>query len=127
MLYTAWRQEKVDLIGTATSYKNRYFEIKGIVEGARCQYEQHADELDEAVHDIERENGLQNAWDEIAPLTENQEAIDEDLQTDNSAAEPYDFGQDLGLPAQVTPDNFQPITMMPDEVYRRQMRTLNKK
>ena len=127
MLYTAWRQEEVDLIGTATSYKNRYFEIKDIVEGLRCQYEPHADELDEAVHDIERENGLQNAWDEIAPLTENQEAIDEDLHTDNSAAEPYDIGQDLGLPAQVTPDNFQPITMMPDEEYRRQMRTLNKK
>ena len=71
MLYTAWRQEEVDLIGTATSYKNRYFEIKDVVEGARCQYEPHADELDEAVHDIERENGLQNAWDEIAPLTEN--------------------------------------------------------
>ena len=127
MLYTAWRQEEVDLIGTATSHKNRYFEIKDIVEGVRYQYEPHADELDEAVHDIERENGLQNAWDEIAPLTENQEAIDEDLQTDNSAAEPYDIGQDLGLPAQVTPDNFQPITVMPDEVYRRQMRTLNKK
>ena len=127
MLYTAWHQEEVDLIGTATSYKNRYFEMKEIVEGVRCQYEPHADELDEAVHDIERENGLQNAWDEIAPLTENQEAIDEDLHTDNSAAEPYDIGQDLGLPAQVTPDNFQPITMMPDEVYRRQMRTLNKK
>ena len=127
MLYTAWRQEKDDLIGMATSYKNRYFEIRDIVEGVRCQYEPHADELDEAVHDIERENGLQNAWDEIAPLTENQEAIDEDLQVDNSAAEPYDIGQDLGLPAQVTPDNFQPITMMPDEVYRRQIRTLNKK
>ena len=127
MLYTTWRQENVDLIGTATSYKNRYFEIKDIVEGVRCEYEPHADELDEAVHDIERENGLQNVWDELAPLNEHQEAIDEDLQMDNSAAEPYDIGQDLGLPAQVVPDNFQPITMMPDEEYRRQMRTLNKK
>ena len=70
---------------------------------------------------------MQNAWDEIVPLTENQEAIDEDLQVDNSAAKPYDIGQDLGLPAQVTPNNFQPITMMPYEVYRSQMRTLNKK
>ena len=127
VLYTAWRQEKVDLIGTATSYKNRYFDIKDIVEGVRCEYEPHADELDEAVHDIERENGLQNVWDELAPLNEHQEAIDEELQMDNSAAEPYDIGQDLGLPAQVMPDNFQPITMMPDEEYRRQMRTLNKK
>ena len=127
MLYTAWRQEKNDLIGRATSYKNRYFEIKDIVEGVRCQYEPHADELDEAVHDIARENGLQDAWDELAPLTEHQEAIDQDQQMDNSAAEPYDIGQDLGLPAQVMPDNFQPITMMPDEEYRRQMRTLNKK
>ena len=42
------------------------------VEGVRCQYEPHADKLDEAVHDIERENILPNAWDEIAPLTENQ-------------------------------------------------------
>ena len=25
------------------------------------------------------------------------------------------------------PDNFQPITVMPDEVYQRQMRTLNNK
>ena len=127
MRYTAWRQEEVDLIGTATSYKNRYFEIKDIVEGVRCQYEPLADELDEAVHDIEGENGLQNAWEKIAPLTKNQVAIDEDLHTDESVAEPYDIGQDLGLPSQVIPDNFQAITMVPDEVYRRQMRTLDKK
>ena len=85
--HAAWRLEKVDLIGTATSYKNKYFEIKDIVEGVRCQYEPHADELGEAVHDVERENGLQNAWDEIAPLSEHQETIDEDLQMNNNAAE----------------------------------------
>ena len=53
-MYTAWRQGEDDLIGTATSYKNRYFEIKDIVEGVRCQYAPHADDLDEAVHDRER-------------------------------------------------------------------------
>ena len=55
ILYTVWRQEEDDLIGMATSYKNRYFEIRYIVEGH--------------------------------------------LQMDNSATEPYDIGQDLGLPA----------------------------
>ena len=73
----------------------------------------------------ERENDLQHAWDERAPLAEDQDAIDEDLQMDNDAAEPYDIGQDLGLPAQVMADNIQ--TIMPDEEYRRQMRTLSRK
>ena len=39
MLYTSWRDETVDLIGTATSYKSRYFEIKDMVDEVRCQYE----------------------------------------------------------------------------------------
>ena len=85
------------------------------------------DELDEAVENMGRENDLQHAWDEVAPLTENQDAIDEDLQMDNDAAEPYDIGQDLGLPAQVMADSIQTITVIPDEEYRRQMRTLNRK
>ena len=127
MLYTSWRDETVDLIGTATSYKSRYFEIKDIVDEVRCQYEPCGDELDEAVENKGRENDLQHAWDEVAPLTEDQDAIDEDLQMDNDAAEPYDIGQDLGLPAQVMADSIQTITVMPDEEYRRQMRTLNRK
>ena len=127
MLYTSWRDEIVDLIGAATSYKSRYFEIKDIVDGVRCQYEPCGDELDEAVENMGRENDLQHAWDEVAPLTEDQDAIDEDLQMDNDAAEPYDIGQDLGLPAQVITNSIQTITVMPDEEYRRQMRTLNRK
>ena len=65
-----------------------------------------------------RENYLQQAWDEVAPLTEDQDAIDEDLQMDNGAAEPYDIGQDLGLPAQVMANSIQSITVMPYEEYR---------
>ena len=127
MLYTSWRDETVDLIGTATSYKSRYFEIKDIVDGVHCQYEPCGDELDEAVENMGRENDLQHVWDEVAPLTEDQDAIDEDLQMDNDAAEPYDIGQDLGLPARVMADSIQTITVMPDDEYRRQMRTLNRK
>ena len=127
MLYTSWRDERIDLIGTAASYKSRYFEIKDIVDGVRSQYEPHADELDEAVENLGRQNDPQHAWDELAPLTEDQEAIDEDLQVDNDAAEPYDIGQDLGLPAQIVADNVQSIAVMTDEEYRKQMRTLNRK
>ena len=127
MLYTPWRDERVDLIGTATSYKSRYFEIKDIVDEVRCQYEPCGDEIDEAIENMGRENDLQHVWDEVAPLTEDQEAIDDDLQMDNDAAEPYDIGQDLGLPAQVMADNMQTISVMADEEYRRQMRTLNRK
>ena len=127
MLYTSWRDETVDLIGTATSYKSKYFEIKDIVDEVRCQYEPCGDELDEAFENMGRENDLQQAWDEVAPLTEDQDAVDEDLLIDNDAAEPYDIGQDLGLPAQVMADSIQTITVMPDEEYRRQMRTLNRK
>ena len=117
MLYTSWRDETVDLIGTATSYKCRYFEIKDIVDEVRCQYEPCRDELDEAVENMGRENDLQHAWDEVAPPTEDQDAIDEDLQIDN----------DLGLPAQVMADSIQKVTVVPDEECRRQMRTLNRK
>ena len=124
MLYTSWRDERVDLIGTATSYKSRYFEIKDIVDEVRCQYEPCGDEIDEAIENMGRENDLQHAWDEVAPLTEDHEAIDDDLQMDNDAAEPYDIGQYLGLPAQVMADNMQTITVIADEEYRRQMRTV---
>ena len=127
MLYTSWRDERVDLIGTATSYKSRYFEIKDIVHKVRCQYEPCGDEIHEAIENVGRENDLQHAWDEVAPLTEDQEAIDVDLQMDNDAAEPYDIGQDLCLPAQVMADNMQTISVMANEEYRRQLRTLNRK
>ena len=127
MLYTSWRDETVNLLGTATSYKSRYFEIKYIVDRVRCQYEPCGDELDEAVENMGKEDYLQHAWDDVAPLTEDQDAIDEDLQMGNNAAELYDIGQDLSLPAQVMADNIQPITVMPDEEYQRQMRTLNRK
>ena len=36
MLYTSWRDETVDLIGTATSFKSKYFEIKDIVDEVHC-------------------------------------------------------------------------------------------
>ena len=74
---------------------------------------------------IGRKNHLQHAWDEVAPLNEDQEAIDEVLQMDDDAAEPFDIGQDLGLPSQV--DNVQSITVLSDEEHRKQIRTLNKK
>ena len=61
MLYTSWRDETVDLIGTAASYKSRYFEIKDIIDGVRCQYETCGDELDEAVENMGQENNLQHA------------------------------------------------------------------
>ena len=127
MLYTNWRDETTDLLGTATNYEERYKEIKEMVEQNRSQYELHAEELDEAVNNLQEADDLQDAWDQVAPHAQNEEAIDDNLQIDNEQGEAYDIGPDLGLPVQVPPEELRPNNMIPDEEYRAKMRTLNMK
>ena len=126
MLYTNWRDEASDLLNSSSTYENRYLKIKERIEQVRLQYEPHRQEIDEALNSLENQD-LQDAWDQVAPTTENQEAIDEDMQTDNSQGEHYDSGQDLGLPARIVPENLQPSQIIPDEEYLALMRSLNEK
>ena len=56
LLCTSWCRETVDLIGKAISYKSRYFKITDIVDRVHCQYEPHADELDDDVYSRYRQS-----------------------------------------------------------------------
>ena len=125
MLYTHWHDETTDLVGAASTYEDRYKEIKDIVEQNRSQYELHVEDLDEAVNNLQEVDDLQDGWDQVAPHAENQEARGGDLEIDNEQGEAYDIGEDLGLPVQGPPENFRQINMIPDEEYGAKTRTLN--
>ena len=125
MLYTHWHDETADLLEVVSTYEDRYKEIKDIVEQNCSQYEIHAEDIDEAICNLQEVDALQDGWDQVAPQAENQEAIDGDLEIDNEQGEAYDIGADLALPVQVPPEDFQQINMIPDEEYRAKMRTLN--
>ena len=87
--------------------------------------------MDDAQQDIESSD-LQDAWNQIAPVTEHldaQDAVPEDEWRTDGDAEHYDLAQDLRY-AQGNENAANPLQKnneMPDEEYRTLMRTLNTK
>ena len=55
MLYTAWRNETMDLLKDSQTYQERFEVVKNGIEQNRKQYENHAEILDQAIQDIESE------------------------------------------------------------------------
>ena len=55
-LYTAWRNEKTDLMKGFQTYQDRFEHVKGVIEQNKKQYENHTEALDQALQDIESED-----------------------------------------------------------------------
>jgi hypothetical protein len=126
MLYFPWTDEST-LKGDHDSYCDRFKEIEHQVLDERQKYEPYADEVDTAQTLVSQGSGLDNAWDDLAPHTEHNNAMDEaNKPTQKDAGiENYDLAADLGLPVSNAMEELHKYYELPDEKYRQHMRSLN--
>lgn len=73
MLYTSWRNEQTDLLGTFSSYQERYRTLSKVMSEQMKQYAVCNEDLDEIEQDINR---VEETYASIAPCTENMEQQD---------------------------------------------------
>jgi hypothetical protein len=115
MLFTAWRNEDVDLLKGCKTYEESYFQQKDVIESTRSGYERIQSGIDQNLmideEDLENYN-IHN----IVPEVQHAEAIDlaeipsvvealgcfipESTCSDphyHNAGDMYDIGQDLGI------------------------------
>ena len=82
LLFLPWKNENTDLIGTYDSYKDHYTAVRRMVDHKCKEYKHHVEELK---HGRERaENDYQDAFDELAPGTEQTESETAEEQTEES-------------------------------------------
>ncbi|CAG2216944.1 unnamed protein product [Mytilus edulis] len=125
VLYSSWRNEN-DLKKSCNSFNERYLEIKDEVETERELYEPFRDIVEDAQQIINQ--GVEDSWDEIAPQTEMQNAMDKDNRTDpkDTGIENYDIGIDLGLQPSNQEQELNRDFELPDQEFRCHLRKLNK-
>ncbi|VDI54623.1 Hypothetical predicted protein [Mytilus galloprovincialis] len=125
VLYSSWRNEN-DLKKSCNSFNERYLEIKDEVETERELYEPFREIVEDAQQIINQ--GVEDSWDEIAPQTEMQNAMDKDNRTDpkDTGIENYDIGIDLGLQPSNQEQELNRDFELPDQEFRCHLRKLNK-
>ncbi|XP_060603693.1 uncharacterized protein LOC132756597 [Ruditapes philippinarum] len=135
LLFYPWRNEEKDLLGHFATYKEQYESVQNAVNEKCACYEHHVDELELARNMAEAEY---NAYDEIAPGTQEEEAEtaeEEPVESETfiyfnpdrvSEQREYDIGIEIGCSissAQISSNE----NMLPDEEYRALLRSLNSK
>ena len=130
MLFTPWRNEEKDLLGSCSSYQARFFLVKDIISKQMEQYVICSDALDKVQEQMIGLDENVEKYDSIAPFTQNVEYQDEaeglqDLHPDFN--ENYDLSDDVGIPSTAT--NTEPLILneLQDQDYRQLVQTLNKK
>ncbi|XP_048584895.1 uncharacterized protein LOC125567916 [Nematostella vectensis] len=125
MLFTPWRNEETDILGTFSSYEERYMLLANVINEQMKQYAVCNEDFNEIQQDMNR---LEDRFDEIAPCTQNLEQQDraegdQDLHPDFTGN--YNLSDDLGIPSV---DNTETLIMneLPDDEYRCMVQTLNK-
>lgn len=125
MLYTSWRNEQTDLLGTFSSYQERYRTLSKVMSEQMKQYAVCNEDLDEIEQDINR---VEETYASIAPCTENMEQQDstegKDLHPDFN--EHYNFSDDLEIPSAEL--NTEPLILneMQDDEFRNMVQVLNR-
>ena len=129
MLFTSWRNEETDLIGSSSSYQEHYLLLKEEIDKQMMQYAICSEDLSEIEQHLNNSDPNESHYDSIAPNTENVELQDEaegseDLHPD--FIENYDLCDDLGIPS--TSLNNEPLILneLPDCDYRQMVQSLNK-
>ena len=129
MLFTSWRNEEADLIGSSSSYQEHYFLLKERIDNQMLQYAICSEDLTEIELHLQNADCNEDQFNLIAPNTQNIELQDEaegteDLHPDFS--ENYDLSDDLGIPSAAL--NNEPLILneLPDDDYRQMVQTLNK-
>ncbi len=125
MLFTSWRNEETDLIGSCSSYQERYNQLYNEIKTKMQEYavcDQDFNELQQQIH------AETDVFDTIAPCTESTEKQDgaegnTDLQPDLN--ENYNLSDDLGIPS--TDMSTEPLILneLPDDEYRQMVQMLN--
>ena len=126
MLFTPWRDEETDLIGSCSSYQERYLLLAQHIKGQMKQYVVCYDDFNEIQQEM---NGYESdAYDTIAPCTEtaeqqDREEGDADLHPDFN--EGYNLSDDLGIPS-VHSNEPLLLNELQDDEYRCMVQKLNK-
>lgn len=126
MLYYPWKNED-NLMGSCSSYDDRFVELEEHINLHRKQFEPFAKEVDEAERVLAADPDLEDNWDELAPCAEHENRKDKQKVVTNTdtGIEDYNIAGDLGLPIAVSEDDIHDFNEMPDQQYREHMRRLN--
>ncbi len=128
MLYTAWRNEKTDLLKDLQTYQDRFETVKDVIEKNRTQYENHTEILDQAVRDIDNDD-LGNL---VAPNTQYRDEQDEEIELfgcfdagkDKQHAQ-YDLINDMGIYPRTNDDEDLVVKRLKDSDFRKLVQSLN--
>ena len=119
MLFTSWRNEEADLIGSSSSYQEHYLLLKEQIDKQMLEYAVCSEDLTEIELHLQNEDCYEDQFNLIAPNTQNMELQDEaegteDLHPDFS--ENYDLSDDLGIPSAAL--NNEPLILneLPDDI-----------
>ena len=125
MLFTSWRNEETDLLGSFSSYQDRYMLLSDVINEQMKQYAVCNEDFNEIQQEMNR---IEDRFDEIAPCAQSLEQKDKaegdkDLHPDFAGN--YNLSDDLGIPSV---NNSEPLIMneLPDDEYRHIVQTLNK-
>ena len=128
MLFTPWRNEQTDLMGSFSSYQEHYIARYDEISEQMRQYAVCSEDLNEIQNHLQECDD--DLYDTIAPVTQDTERQDQDegnTDTHSDLNESYDISEDLGIPSN-SPNN-EPLILneMPDDEYRGLVQMLNKK
>ena len=105
MLFTPWRNEQTDLIGSFSSFLEHYIARYNEISEQMRQYAVCSEDLNEIQNHLEECDG--DLYDQIAPVTQDAERQDQDegnTDTHSDLNESYDLSEDLGIPSNL-PNN----------------------
>ena len=128
MLFTSWRNEEADLIGSSSSYQEHYFLLKERIDNQMLQYAICSEDLTEIELHLQNADCNEDQFNIIAPNTQNIELQDEAEDTEDlhpDFSENYDLSDDLGIPSAAL--NNEPLILneLPDDDYRQMVQTLS--
>ena len=129
MLFTSWRNEETDLLKNYSTFEEHYLARRDEISEQMQQYAICSEDLNEVGNHLQECDD--DAYDTIAPVTQDVERQDEDegcTDTHPDLNETYDhLSHSLGIPS--TRQNNEPLILneMPDDEYRGLVQMLNKK
>ena len=129
MLFTSWRNEEADLIGSSSSYQERYLLLKEQIDKQMLQYAICGEDLTEIELHLQNADCNEDQFNLIAPNTQNVELQDEAEGTEElhpDLRENYDLSDDLGIASAALHNEPLILNELPDDDYRQMVQTLNK-
>ena len=129
MLFTAWRNEKIDLIGNCSSYQQYFFQVEHIIDEQMKEYAICTKDLNDIQDQLNNMDDDDDNYDLIAPGAQDVERQDEyegtqDLHPDLN--ENYDISCDIGIPSTDSNNEQLILNELQDNEYKQMLQTLNK-